>query len=334
MTRHRDPSLWWTQNFLRDAGLIERLVERCGIGSRDTVYDLGAGTGNLTAALAKRAARVIAIERDPSLAARLRARFAVTPNVVVREADIFAHPLPHADYIVFSNPPFDRTADLMTRLTEADIPPRIAYLVLQREAAQRFVGSSRRTLAAVLLSPWFELTVVHRFAAADFAPRPAVETVLVRIQKRAPPLVAARDTQLFRDLAVTCFVTGRSPLDPHKRPATMTFAEWLDLYRRFRTLPRGVRRSIAGAQARLRTQQQALMKSHRTRAPRDALCGPALGSYFGRSAIARAIAASSSCGRCDPISTRLPSVVSTTTPSWPPTVKAQPRGERRTPQPP
>ena len=276
MARHRDPTLWRTQNFLRNAGLIERLVERCAITPWDIVYDLGAGTGNLTAALAKRAARVIAIEVDATLVARLRVRFATTPNVVVREADIFAHPLPHAEHIVFANPPFDRTADLMRRLTEADVPPRVAYLVLQRQAAERFLGSPGRTLAAALLGPWFVLDVVHHFAQADFAPRPAVDIVLLRVQKRAPPLVPARDAQLYRDLVVTCFVNGRSLLDPRTRPSAIALENWLDLYRRSRTLPRVVRRSIAGAEARLRTEQRSLTKSHRTRAPRDALRGMTL----------------------------------------------------------
>jgi len=273
MSRHRDSDLWRTQNFLRDPALITRLVERSEIGAEDVVYDLGAGTGNLTAALARRAARVVAIEKDPALVTRLRVRFVATPNVVVREADIFHYPMPHTAHVVFANPPFDRTADLVRRLTEADVPPRVAYLVLQRAAAERFLGTPHGTLVAALLAPWFALRIEHRFAATDFAPRPAVDIVLVRLQKRAPPLVPSRDATLYRDLVVTCFVNRRSLLDPRTTPQSLTFAEWLDLYRRFRTLPRVVRRSITGAEARLRRQQQTLRKQHRTRAPRDALRG-------------------------------------------------------------
>jgi 23S rRNA (adenine-N6)-dimethyltransferase len=281
ISRHQG-NLWRTQNILRDPALIERLVGRSGIGADDVVYDLGAGTGNLTAALARHAARVVAIERDPVLVTRLRARFAATPSVVVRHADIFRYPMPHAEHVVFANPPFDRTADLVRRLTDADVPPRIAYLVLQRAAAERFLGRPRGTLVAALLAPWFALRIEHRFAPSDFAPQPAVDIVLVRLEKRAPPHVPSRDASLYRDLVVTCFVNPRSLLDARVTPQTVTFAEWLDLYRRFRTLPRAVRRSVAGAEARLRLQQRSLSKTHRTRAPRDALSSVALRRGFRR----------------------------------------------------
>src|SRR6266508_5878309 len=74
MATHGESTLWRTQNFLRDRALMERLVSRADIAPTDVVYDLGAGSGALTDALARRAGRVIAVEKDPALVARLRAR--------------------------------------------------------------------------------------------------------------------------------------------------------------------------------------------------------------------------------------------------------------------
>jgi 16S rRNA A1518/A1519 N6-dimethyltransferase RsmA/KsgA/DIM1 with predicted DNA glycosylase/AP lyase activity len=185
--------------------------------------------------------------------------------VMVLEADIFDEPPPTADHVVFASPPFDRTADIVRRLVEADVPPRRAFLVLQREAAQRFLGEPRRTLASVVLAPWFAGDVVHRFAPSDFTPQPAVDVVLVRLERRSPPLVPGREAQLYRDLVVTCFVSGRSLLDTRARPAQMTIPEWLDLYRRFRMLPSAVRRSVTGAEARLRWRQRARRPRQRSR---------------------------------------------------------------------
>jgi len=272
MSRQRDTDLWRTQNFLRDPALIERLVERSEVGPDDVVYDLGAGTGNLTAALARRAARVVALEKDPALVAVLRRRFAGAGNVIVRAADIFTHPLPRSDHLVFASPPFDRTAELVRKLTESEMPPRLAYLAVQREAAERYLGTPRRTLAAALLAPSFAFDVVHRFAREDFAPAPKVDVVLLRARKRSPPLVPARDAQLYRDLVVASFVGGRAPWGRRMRPSRMSPAEWLELYRRLRTHPE-LRRAVSGAEARLRRQQNGLRTSHRTRAPRDDLGG-------------------------------------------------------------
>jgi 23S rRNA (adenine-N6)-dimethyltransferase len=293
MPRQSRDSLWRTQNFLRDPQLIDRLVGMARITRRDVVYDLGAGRGALTASIARHARRVIAIERDDALAARLRRRFRDQPNVVVREADILRHPLPHSEYLVFANPPFDITAELVRRLTSADVPPRDAYLVLQREAAQRFVGRPRMTLAALLIAPWFSLEVLHRFRRSDFIPAPSVDAVFVRLHKRGPPLLAEGEAQLYRDLIAACFAAWRptigealahavgsraaarlmaaSHLPTRARPSELPLSSWLRLDERFATAPEGVRQRIAGSETRLRRQQRAMSKSHRTRAPRDAL---------------------------------------------------------------
>ena len=264
-------NLWRTQNFIRDPALIERLVRDSGVRPRDTVYDLGAGTGNLTDALARRARRVIAVEMDPTLAARLRQRFADRPNVTVLERDLFTLTPPRETHVVFANPPFDRTTALVRRVTETDASPRLAMLVLQREAAERFIGAPHSTLRSALLAPWFSLAVVHAFAREDFVPRPSVDAVLVAVRKRDPPLVSTREAQLYRDLVTACFVSGISILDPRQRAVDLTSPDWIALFRQFRGLPHNVRRVVFGAEARLAHAQRGIRKRHRTRAPRDAL---------------------------------------------------------------
>ena len=293
MTRARAATLWRTQNFLRDPLLAERLVRRSEIGSGDVVYDLGAGTGVLTAALARHAARVVAVEKDPALADHLRARFAGHANVVIREADIRTYPLPRADYVVFASPPFDITAALIRKLTSAPVPPRETCLVLQREAAERYIGSPRQTLAALQIAPWFSIDVLHQFKKTDFVPAPAVDVVLVRVRKRGPPLVPTRDALLYRDLVATVFAAWRpsvgpslsdaigaraaarllaaASVDPAARPSVIPLSSWLALYEQFTQLPEPVRAQVAGAELRLRRQQRRISKRHRTRAPRDGL---------------------------------------------------------------
>src|SRR5258708_3512832 len=293
MARARASTLWRTQNFLRDPRLAEHLVRRSGISSGDVVYDLGAGTGVLTAALAQRATRVVGLEADPALVERLRIRFKDQTNVVVRQADIRSYPLPRAEHVVFASPPFDITADLVRKLTTAPVPPRDAYLVLQREAAERYTGSPRQTLAALQIAPWFSIDVLHRFHRTDFAPAPAVDIVLVQIHKRGPPLVRAAAARSYRDLIAATFTTWRpsvgeslsfvigprpaarlllaAGIDPGSRPSAIPFTAWLTLYERFGALPDGLRSRVRGADARLRREQRRVTTLHRTRAPRDEL---------------------------------------------------------------
>lgn len=293
MAKRHNEDLWRSQNFLRDPRLVEELVTRAGISSGDTVYDLGAGSGNLTVALAARARRVVAIERDPALATALRRRFAHQRNVTVRDANIASYRLPRSDHLVFASPPFDMTSAIVDKLTSAELPPRDAYLVLQLEAARRFAGRPRMTLAALLIAPWFAIDEIHRFRRSDFAPPPSVDAVFVRLHKRGPPLVSSRDRSRFRDFAVALF-TPRTPtlsasiervlgrrtavelarearVDTRATPSRVPLSTWLRLYRAFSSQPAHVQERVFGAEARLRRQQRRLRKVHRTRTPRDAL---------------------------------------------------------------
>jgi 16S rRNA A1518/A1519 N6-dimethyltransferase RsmA/KsgA/DIM1 with predicted DNA glycosylase/AP lyase activity len=71
------------QHFLAGGRLAAELVEQAGVGSGDLVVEIGAGTGVLTEALARRAGRVVAVECDPRLAERARVRLAGFGNVWV-----------------------------------------------------------------------------------------------------------------------------------------------------------------------------------------------------------------------------------------------------------
>ena len=293
MSRRRPSDLQRSQNFLSDPRLIEQLVDSAEISSSDLVYDLGAGRGSLTAALARRARRVVAVEKDPRLVEQLRRRFAGRTNVAVHEADLLKHPLPRSDYVVFANPPFDITARLLGALTFAPVPPRAAYLVLQREAVERLLGRPRMTLAALLIAPWFSLTPIHRFRRADFFPAPSVDALFVKLRKRGPPLVPPEEAPLYRDFIVAAFsgwrptigeslrhTLGRragarlltaARIDGGATPSGLPLVAWLDLYREFAAAPDAIRGRVNGSEARLRRQQRRLKKVHRARAPRDSL---------------------------------------------------------------
>src|SRR3954471_7935730 len=59
------------QNFVIDANTVRRIVRESGVGPDDVVVEVGPGLGSLTLALLEVADRVVAIEVDGALAARL-----------------------------------------------------------------------------------------------------------------------------------------------------------------------------------------------------------------------------------------------------------------------
>src|SRR5215468_11741017 len=78
------------QHFLVDDSAARRVVDALGDVSQGTVLEIGPGRGVLTSLLARRARRLIAVETDRVLAAQLRMKFSVTPNVEIIEGDILA----------------------------------------------------------------------------------------------------------------------------------------------------------------------------------------------------------------------------------------------------
>lgn len=179
---------------------------------------------------------------------------------------------------MFANIPFNATAAIVARVTAEPTAALDAYLVLQREAAERFIGEPRGTLAAALLHPWFEPSVVHRFRRSDFLPAPRVEVALLRLRKRGPPLVGEEEAGRFRDLVSWLYTAWRptvgealavaagaeaarrmgrqAGLDLGRPPAALANNEWLRLFS-----------AVAGAGAgRLWAEVAGASERHRLRA--------------------------------------------------------------------
>ena len=191
-----------SQNFLVDHRAIDALVDGAGVGHGDLVLDIGAGNGLISAALARRGARVQAIERDPALTARLHAKFATWPSVTVVEADVLAMPLPAEPFRVVANIPFGITTQILRRLLDEDGLAR-ADMIVQAEVARKRGPRGRGTLLNACWEPWFEFGTGTRIPATAFRPRPRVDTAVLIVARRDPPLV---EPGLRRDY--TGFVTA------------------------------------------------------------------------------------------------------------------------------
>src|SRR5215469_8320014 len=284
-------SILYAQNFLTSSCLVDALLDRCSFESSDILYEIGPGKGIITDRLPSRCSQVVALEKDAHLVEALRSRFDGVPNIIIHESDFLQFRLPNAHYKVFASIPFNITTAIVTKLTTAPCPPDDAYLVVQKEAADKFLGKPRESLYAVLLKPWFELDVVHRFRRSDFLPAPRVDVVMLRLRKRGPPLIIGSERRLFRDFVVYGF-TARQPclastfkhiFTPQQfkhmgrklgfgldvTPTAVRFEQWLEIFDYFKRMNNArALQIIAGSEKRLRRQQAALEQMHRTRVER------------------------------------------------------------------
>jgi 23S rRNA (adenine-N6)-dimethyltransferase len=241
------------QNFLRSPKLVQRLVEMSTITPSDTVYEIGPGNGIITAALAHAAKHVIAIEKDPALVRRLRERFRLADNVEIVEKDFRAFSVRTAEGKLFANIPYNQTAQILHTILHERSKLDEAFLILQKEAAQKFSGSPRETLCSILAKPFFEFQIRTRLKRTDFRPVPNVDSVLLSIKRRRRALLTSEEVAPFRDfvqygfkrwkpnlrLAYKHVVTYKQwkrlardvgfPLNA--TPTELSFEQWLDLYR-------------------------------------------------------------------------------------------------------
>jgi 23S rRNA (adenine-N6)-dimethyltransferase len=198
------------QHFLRSPALARRLVDDAGVGSDEVVVEIGAGHGVLTAALAARAATVIAIEVDHRCVARLRA--AAPPNVVVLEADAVTLPLPRTPFRVVANPPFAATSALLHRLLDDAGSGLVrADLVVQWQVARARARAAAGPcdLAAATWGPWWTFRRGRRLPASVFRPAPSVDGAMLVVERRSPPLLPDADRSAYRDLVRREHATGR-----------------------------------------------------------------------------------------------------------------------------
>jgi 23S rRNA (adenine-N6)-dimethyltransferase len=155
------------QHFLRPE-IARRIVAHAGVGPDDLILDLGAGTGALTLPLARVAAQVVAIERDPRLARRLARR--APANVTVHERSIESSWLPRRPFRVVANLPFAGSNAVVRRLLARGVPLLGADLVVELGAALGWVDRSPRCSVACVLPP------------SSFVPAPSCRAAVLQVR--------------------------------------------------------------------------------------------------------------------------------------------------------
>lgn len=159
----------------------------------ELIVDPGAGSGALAIGLARRGARVIAVELDPVWAHRLAQRAtSVGPGEIrVVQGDILSTRLPTRPYRVVGCPPFGETTALLRRLLDprrSALPVRVD-LVVQWEVARKRALSPPGTLLGTTWAPWWDFRLGARILATAFRPVPRVDAAVLTILRRDPPLL-------------------------------------------------------------------------------------------------------------------------------------------------
>lgn len=182
------------QNFLRDQQAITRIVAALGDCTQSTVVEIGPGQGAITRELAAKAARLIALEFDPALAASLSLAFSISDkaasaNFSVETIDVLAFDFAAASaeagqrLLVAGNLPYYITSPILMKLAENSVVLDRAVLMVQREVADRITarpGSRDYGLLSVTVQLHGPVEALFTLPPSAFSPPPEVHSTVFR----------------------------------------------------------------------------------------------------------------------------------------------------------
>jgi 16S rRNA (adenine1518-N6/adenine1519-N6)-dimethyltransferase len=248
------------QHFLSDKRILQRIVDALELTGEETVIEIGPGRGSLTALLVPVAKRLVLVEVDRTLAARLREKYARDPHVTVVEADVLTvnlGELAAGPFRLVGNIPYNITTPILFHALERPRPDRAVYLV-QKEVGDRIAatpGSDHYGALSVNVQALANPKSLFRVGAGAFNPPPKVDSAVVRIDPRPDPVISESEEKSYQRFVIDAFgmrrkqlrralrsiwnlpvdvaeeILAECNLDPTVRPETLTPSDFARLLR-------------------------------------------------------------------------------------------------------
>jgi len=204
------PKKKWGQNFLRNRGAVEKIVAAVDAAPDEIVVEIGPGEGVLTEKLVALPNRVVAVEIDPDLEARLRAKFG--DRLELRNEDAMDAALPDTPFRAVGNLPYNVGTPILRRVI-ADPHCKRAVFMLQKEVADRVVakpGTEPYGYLTLYVQAYASAKSILTLEPKSFYPPPKVRSAVVVLDPRDPGLQSPREEVL--DLVSASFRMRRKKL--------------------------------------------------------------------------------------------------------------------------
>ncbi len=189
------------QNFLIDQNIVNKIVKIAQISKKDTILEIGPGTGAITKALAQKSKKVIAVEKDPQLSKILKENLSSFKNTSIITSDIrrtvilgqsfFDSPsrtvilgqsLKDCPWKVVANLPYYLSQHVIRKLLELENQPEKIVLLVQKELAQRICAKPpRMNILAVSVQFYSQPEIKGYVSKTCFWPQPKVDSAIIEI---------------------------------------------------------------------------------------------------------------------------------------------------------
>jgi len=222
-----NPSRSKGQNFLVNEKVYNEIVAAANITKNDTVLEVGPGLGILTAKLAEKAGRVIAVELDDKLAKYLQDGLANSEvdNIEVINENILDFDVKNiissqpklgtkanfpifpacrtgrqfSNFKVVANLPYNITSVFIRKFLTSENKPSEMVLMLQKEVAERICAKpGDMSLLALGVQFFAEPEIIAKVPKEDFYPSPQVDSAVIKIKIKKEKRKNMDEKEFFR----------------------------------------------------------------------------------------------------------------------------------------
>lgn len=224
--RHLRLKKRFSQNFLVDESVLNRIVSCVDPNPADHIVEIGAGAGFLTERILPRAGHLTAIELERRMVAYLTEKFQDMPGLTLVAEDVLRFDfdkITAPTFKVVGNLPYAITSKIIFRLVgeleQTDIPLRkrieSCVLMVQKEVGERIAaepGTKAYNALSIGVQFWFEAKLAFIVPSAAFYPAPKVTSAVVVLTPRSQPAAHVQDLKLFSKLIHAAFSHRRKTL--------------------------------------------------------------------------------------------------------------------------
>ncbi|MBR9976470.1 MAG: ribosomal RNA small subunit methyltransferase A [Bacteroidetes bacterium] len=211
------------QHFLHDANIARNIVAALDPLPGDVVLEIGSGTGVLTALLAERGCRLIAMDIDARAVEVLQERFPEEryPHVRVMQQDVLSLDLKAmaeeygAPLRLIGNLPYNITSQILFHIFDRHDAVRDGIFMMQREVAERIIaapGCKEYGILSVLTQTHASVRRCFNVSPNVFTPRPNVWSSVLYLRMENDRLAQIRNYSFFRRLVKATFGQRRKTL--------------------------------------------------------------------------------------------------------------------------
>ena len=172
------------QHFLRDKGVIKRIVSAGNVLPEDRVVEIGPGGGALTEEILKREPKeLVLIEIDPRWAEYLKEKFGSSVKIFNADATEFDFSQLEGKWKFFGNLPYNVSTAIIRNLLKHRNVFKEGVFMVQKEVADRLAATKGKEYGYLpaLLHPFFRIEKLFDVHPKAFVPPPKVWSTVFRM---------------------------------------------------------------------------------------------------------------------------------------------------------